>query len=1159
MKKNHIGDSYALFLTPNERIFKIMKLFFCFLVACISTAFAGEAYSQSAKVNVKVVQGHAKEVLKQIESQTDYLFVYNSDKINLNKKVSIDVTDETVSQILEQVFGESDVNYVMQGNNILLTKKSIQRKENFHNEVSQQNPKIEIKGTVVDANGDALIGASVVEKGTANGVITDIDGKFSLTISDNGMLEVSYIGYETKVISVGNQRTFTIALTEDVGALDEVVVVGYAVQKKVNLSGAVSTVSTKQLENRPVTNVGQALQGTVANLNVTIGSGQATDSPSFNIRGTTSLNGGEPLIVIDGVISSAWVLNNMTPNDIASISVLKDASSCAIYGSRAAFGVILVTTKTGQSEKLTVSYNNNFSMRSNTQMPDIISDPYEVAQWRNYMSYPWYNLYTEEQLAYAKKVSEDPSVSPYFLNPDGTYTYFGSTDWVNEGYKDAAFSMSHTIDVSGKTDKINYYLSAGYNFTDGMIKYGTDKFKRYNLRSKLDFKITDNWTVSNNTTLTIKDYDAPDGLGKSYYWEINRTSPLEMPWNPDGTWTEAGAALFGNFDSGGRSKEKGDHLSTQFTTRWDIIKNVLFVNGNFSYTTDKNRNSWHYLPVDYYDGPDRAPFYINEISGAGGNSSFSKNITFDAYATFTKTFKEKHSITAIAGFNQEEYRYENTSYSRKGLISSSLPTLNLATGDMNMGESVSTLALRGVYGRLNYTFEDKYIVEFNGRYDGTSRFPTDSRFVFSPSGSAAWVLSKEKFFQPLTKVISFVKLRYSYGVLGNQDLESNYYPYVAGMGSGKASQIIDGKQPVYVSAPGLVSGDLTWEKVSTSNFGLDMNFFNNRLSFSGDVYVRRTKDMLTAGKTLPNVLGTSVPLANAADLKTKGWEITVNWKDQFQLIGKPFAYQLGFNLADSRAYITKFDNPTGDLSKYYVGCEIGEIWGYTTLGFFTSDEDIKNHADQSKLTSYPGTRPLEAGDLKFADLNGDGEVYRGAYTLDDHGDLTIIGNSRKRYTFGFTAAGDWNGIDFSLFVQGVGKRNYNPSGDLYFWGIYAQPWANTTKGNYYDHWTEENPNAFFPRPKAYVAEQSSKEAGLTQTRYLQDASYMRLKNLTIGYSLPASWIHKVGLSRVRVYFSGDNIFELSGLYKYYKVDPEGLGGQEYPLQRSYSMGINVTF
>lgn len=396
-------------------------------------------------------------------------------------------------------------------------------------------------GIVKDVNGEPVIGASVVVKGTSNGIITGLDGDFSLpNVKKGDVIEISFVGYSTHTV-VWNGQPLNITLKEDTEVLDEVVVVGYGVQKKVNLSGSVSTVATKQIENRPVVNVGQALQGTVANLNITVGSGQATDNPSFNIRGVTSLNDSSPLVVIDGVISDTSTLNNINPNDIGSISVLKDAASCAIYGSRAAYGVILVTTKTGTSEKLTINYNNNFSLRQNTQKQNIISDPYLVAQTRNIMSTPWYNLYNEEQLAYAKKVSEDPSLSPYFLNQDGSYSYFGHTDWVDEAYKNAGFSTTHSVDISGKTDKVNYFLSAGYNFTDGMIKYGTDKFNRYTVRSKIDFKLTDFWSISNNTQVIFTDYDKPTSLGGDYYWGINRLNPMDVPCNPDGSWTSSGA------------------------------------------------------------------------------------------------------------------------------------------------------------------------------------------------------------------------------------------------------------------------------------------------------------------------------------------------------------------------------------------------------------------------------------------------------------------------------------------------------------------------------------------------------------------------------------------------------------------------------------------
>ena len=793
-----------------------------------------------------------------------------------------------------------------------------------------------VTGVVTDQYGP-VTGANVVVKGTTRGTITDIDGKFSIdNVPSGAILQVSYIGYMEQEIKVGNQTNLNIQLKEDSQSLDELVVVGYGVQKKADLSGAVATVPTEVLMDRPVVNVGQALQGSVANMNVTIGSGQATDSPSFNIRGTTSLNGGDPLVVIDGVVSSAEELNRMNPTDIGSISVLKDAASSAIYGSRAAFGVILVTTKTAGQEKLTINYNNNFAMRKLSSMADVITDPYLVAQTRNTMSYPWYNLYNADQLAYAKKVSEDPSTSPYYLNPDGTYTYFGNTDWFSEAYKNLGFSTNHTVDISGKTDRLNYYFSANYNFQDGMVKYGTDKYNKYNLRSKLDFKLADWWTVGNNTSYVISDYNSPNYLGSSYYWEVNRCNPMDAIKNPDGTWTKSGASVFGRLEDGGRWYQQKTTFNTQFTTKIDIIKDVLFVNGSFNYSVQKNNEEGYSLPIEYYDGPDRPALALDEISQAYMNNTNARTLTFDAYVTFHKVFNDKHDFSAMIGYNQEDWRSNYSSSSRKELITSSLPSQGLATGDMNVGQSIGTMSLRSGFGRLNYTFDNKYIVAFNGRYDGTSRFPHDSRYVFNPSGSVAWVMSQENFFEPARDIVNFLKFRFSYGSLGNQDLKDNYYAYLATMGSGKISQILNGKQPVYVGAPGLVSADLTWETVTTADWGMDINFLENRLTATVDGYIRRTKNMLTAGAQLPNVLGTGVPLENAADLKTTGWDLTITWRDQFKLAGKPFNYNASFNIGDSRAWITKFSNETGTLDDYYEGWEMGSIWGLVTEGFFTS-------------------------------------------------------------------------------------------------------------------------------------------------------------------------------------------------------------------------------
>lgn len=1112
----------------------------------VGLLLAGTLQLNAQKVSFPSETLSLEKALEKIESVSKYKVAYNESKIDVNRQVTLNFKNKDVLEIVSELLKGTGFAYKLKGEYIIITPvedKTTQKKKTA-------------TGVVRDQKGEPVIGATILEKGTDRGVITDWEGRYTLDVSENATLMIKYIGYKPQEI-YADATAQEVLLQEDTQVLDEVVVVGYGVQKKVNLSGSVSTVDTKALDNRPVINIGQALQGAVANMNVTLGSGNADDSPKFNIRGTTSLNGGAPLVVIDGIVSNNDILNRMNPTDIEAISILKDAASSAIYGSRAAYGVILVTTKTGKDDKLTVNYNNNFVVRTLTPMPEVITDPYDFATTRNVMGYPFYNLYNEEQLAYAKKRSEDPSIPSYFLNPDGTYSYFGNTDWISEAYKESGFSTAHAIDVSGKTKLLNYYFSGNYNFQDGMLNYGNDQYNRYNLRAKLDFNVTDWWKLGTNISFITSDYDYSRYMTTAYR-EVNRTSSSEIPTNPDGTWTKDGGSVLGRLQDGGRNKKLQTDMNVQFSTKIDVIKNIFSINANFSYSLNKTKNNGYVLPVTYYTGPGLQPKYHDEVSSASGFNTDVKHILYDIYGTFGKTFAKKHSISATAGFNQEEYRSDKMSMSKSELISNSLPTVNLATGKMSTQQEIQTWALRGAFARFNYTYADKYIIEFNGRYDGTSRFPKNDRFVFNPSGSLAWIISKEKFFEPLHEVISFMKVRGSYGTLGNQDVDT--YAYLASMSSGTSSFILDGKQPVYVSAPGLVSSSLTWEKVTTTNFGVDINFFDNRLVVSGDVYRRDTKDMLTKGATLPLVLGATMPKENAADLKTKGWDVTISWKDQKQVAGKPLRYSASFNLADSRSFITKFANEANRLGENYVGKELGEIWGLNTLGFFTSDEDIKNHADQSQVTSYPGTRPLAAGDLKFEDLNKDGKIDKGDWTLSSHGDYRVIGNTTARYTFGLSLGADWNGIDVSLLAQGVGKKDYMPgTGDLFFWGIYAQPWTNVMVGNFYDRWTEETPNGYFPRFKSYVAETSGQECGVAQTRYLQNAAYVRLKNLTVGYTFPQLLTNKLGINRVRAFFSGDNLFEITGLYKHYKVDPEGLGGGIYPFQRSYSFGLNVSF
>ncbi|MHA7109148.1 TonB-dependent receptor [Sunxiuqinia elliptica] len=1123
-----------------------MRITLIMLCIFVGQTFAIDSYSQNSRLSLEMNNVSIKDILNEIENQTDYFFMYEASKVDVNKKAQISVNNRTIEETLEQLFAGSDVIYIINNRQIALSTG--------HEYIVAQQFKT-ISGSVIDDSGLPLPGVTVLVKGTTKGTVTDADGNYSLSnVSSETILVFSFVGMRSQEIKVGTQSVMNVRLEADISELDEVVAIGYGVKKKANLTGAIATTDSETLENRPVSNIGQALQGVIGNLQIINSSGQASATPNFNIRGTTSLNGGEPLILVDDIPTSPGDFSKMNPLDVENITVLKDAASAAIYGSRASFGVILVTTKSGKSGKLKVNVGMNYSINEITRLPELYTDPRTVMEYKHTMAYPWYNLYTEEQLNYADRLKEDPTMPSYLVNQDGTYTFYHQTNWFKEVYKDFGDAQTYNFDISGGADKTTYYLSGEYNQQNGMLKYGNDVQNRYNFRSKVSHKVFPWLQIKNNFSMSSFDYEQPSTLGWDIYHSVNRQPSLIPPFTPGGDLTQAGANTIGKLRDGGRHKNVAFMFNNAFSGQLDLIKDIWTVKSDFIFKRYSSNTHAYYLPIKFKDGPDRPYRYIstNQVSSAREANYYNKQLVFNVYSEFKKTFNDVHDFGLMVGFNQEEYTSNSQSASRKELISSSLPTLELATGDMNVGHSIGEYATRGAFYRLSYVFDDKYLLELNGRYDGSSRFPKDDRFVFTPSVSLGWVMSQENFWGSLGDVVNFFKLRGSYGTLGNQN--TGYYSYIATMGSGRIGQILDGEKPVGVSAPGLVSGSLTWETVTTINGGVDMNLFDNHFTSSFDIYRRDTEDMLTAGEVLPSVLGTSVPRENAADLKTTGWELQMQWKDQFALGSDNLNYTIAFTLSDYKAVITKFENPTNYLSSKYVGEELGSIWGLETLGFFESEEDIASHADQSLVTSYPGTRPLGPGDLKFADRNGDGKIDWGKWTLDDHGDYFVIGNTTPRYQYGFNLGADWNGFDLRMFLQGVGKRDIYPN-NHYFMGVFAQPWANLTKKNL-DHWTEDTPNAYFPRLKSYIAE-GGKELAIAQTKYLQSAAYMRVKNITIGYTLPSILTQKVNMSRVRVYFSGDNLFEFTKMDK--NLDPEGFNGLLYPFQRYYSLGLNVSF
>lgn len=1147
MKKNNLCLILRHLLILIEKIPNAMKLTFLFLVISLLT-FTAEASAQRVSISLNNVK--VEKILSTITKQTGLSVAYSKQIVNLDRRMSIQVEDADVAQVLEKLVADTNLSYEIRNNKIFLFEK-----QTVASTPAVMQQKKRISGIVTELNGEPIIGANIVEKGTTNGTVTDLNGVYALQINTNATLIVSYIGYNTQEIKTGSNSTINIKLSEDSQSLEEVVIVGYGTQKKINLAGAVETVNTKSLADRATNNIGMALQGLVPNLNITTSGGAADDVPNFNIRGVASINeGGNPLILVDGVPASTEDFSRMNPSDIENISILKDASSAAIYGARAAFGVILATTKKGDGDKLTVNFNNDISIRSLTRLPQIVYDPYIQASYKKEMGKPWYDLYTDEELKYAQKRRDDPSLPDAIINSinPNSYTYLANTNWYDEIFDKTGLTHKHNLSISGANKKVSYYLGADFYQEKGLLKLNKDVYDRYNARSRVEYKPTSWLTVGNNTALTYFTYNKPTNFDDWLFEAVIHTDALSPVYNPDGSYTSDGATLVGALKEGGESKLSHSTVSTQFSANVELIKKIWNIKTDFTAIfTNEKLNEWKSdKAIPYRTGPNEVDYYLGWTNYAYVRD-FKKNYTlFNLYTDFNKTFGE-HTVSAVAGFSQEYETYEYFKGQRNDLITDSYPTLELATGEMTLNQTRNSLALRSAFYRLNYIWKDRYIFETNGRYDGTSRFPKNSRFGFFPSVSGAWIVSQEPFFAPAHTWFSHLKMRMSYGSLGNQNV-SGYYPYLATMSAKKVDYLLNGDKPMGVYSPDLVSAGLTWEKVYTINAGIDANFLNNRLAITADVYRRDTKDMLTVGKTLPNVLGTSEPDINAANLKTRGWELSVTWRDQFNLKGKPFNYSVRGMLYDSRSFITKFDNPTGYLDDYYVGCELGEIWGLETLGFFKDQEDIDNSPSQWDVTSYPGDRPIEPGDLKYKDQNGDDKIDKGSWTLDDPGDYKVIGNTSPRYNYSMDLSASWNGFDLRMLFTGVGKRDFYFNNYKMF-GIYVGPWGNVMQNNL-DHWTPENTDAYFPRLKSYLA-WGEGDLSENQTRYLQNAAFFRMKNLTFGYTIPTHLTAPLGVSKVRFYFSGENLFEFTKLCK--SFDPEVISASAHPFQRTYSFGLNI--
>ena len=1034
---------------------------------------------------------------------------------------------------------------------------------------------LQVTGVVNEDSGQPLPGVNVVEKGTNNGTTTDASGRFSLNVqNENSVLLFSFIGYATQEVAVGNKTTFNVNLAPDVQALQEVVVVGYGTQEKVNLTGAVGVTSGEALKNRPIANVGEGLQGMVPNLNVNIRNGDPTAPIEFNIRGYESINGGQPLVLVDNVPMD---LNRVNPNDIESISVLKDASAAAVYGARAAFGVILVTTKKGKGDKVNISFGSEYTLAKPIFLIDPVTDPHAYVQARMVANLRTNGTpgFDQDMIDGTKRYSDDPTFENAWGVYNGSLRFYGYNNYVDQVITDFAPQQKYDMSISGASEKSSFYVSFGHLNKDGYLKNKekNENFKRYNVLVKGDFKINDWFSADSRALVTTEVSDKPH----FYNWDVNintsaRVNPTEAITFPDLPYylTPGDRADFEKYigmhfssvnflpylEQGGRETwTRNDIVLTQGATLSPV--KGLNIRGEFS-ANFRNR--------DFQDAASKVDVIENKVlSNLIVGNGFSapdwiqnqadndRYFVFNTYADYTIDNDNAHFFKAMVGFNQEWGRFQWIRSQAYGLITPSIPDINATIGNQETAGGKQHTALRGVFYRLNYIFNDRYLIEANGRYDGTSRFPEDDRFGFFPSFSVGWRISNESFMAGSENWLDNLKLRASYGELGNQLLfQPNgttpiYYPYITTMASGQSPYMMaSGQRSPYVSPEGLVSPTLTWETVATKNIGLDFAVLNNKLDVSFDIYSRDTKDML-ADVEYPDILGTSAPKQNSADLRTTGWELAATWQNR---INEDWNYSVTLALSDNKAVITRYDNPTGSLNEYYVGQVIGERWGFETQGIFQTADEVAEAASQSQLGAN-----WRAGDIRYADLNGDGVINRGDNTLENPGDQKIIGIEAPRGNFGVNSNIGWRNFSLNIFFQGVLKYDYwPPNGN---WQAFY-PYNAGHVENYYitDTWSETNRDAYFPHPHISTNDKKNVQP---QSRYVQNGAYVRLKNVTLAYNLPSALMSKVGLATAQIYFAGMNVWEYTKMRK--PLDPEVRPTltQEYYKQRSYAVGLRVGF
>ncbi len=1119
-----------------------------------------------------------------------------------------------------------------------------------------------IEGTVMDENNEPVIGASIVQKGVANNAVaTDAFGNFKIRIPVGAQLEVSYVGYKTTVVRAAQGMTVYLEPTSEM--LNEVVAIGYGSQKKANLTGAVATVDVaRTMDSRPVQDVTRALQGAVPGLTITAANGDFSSEATMRIRGVGTLSNGQtsnPLIVVDGVPVDD--LSFVNPEDVAEISVLKDAASSAVYGTRAAFGVILVTTKEGTSkDRVSLKYTNNFAWNNATVLPSFARTTEDLtaglnSSVRDGSSNEIFGMYYTDILPFAQKWEaqnapydsyrelhpyvDENNVGDYYIMPNGQWLRYAEWDVAKTLFRSAP-AQKHNVSLEGTSGKTSYRLSFGYDSKEGLLRFNPEKMQRYMANASITTQIFSWLKAGARINFSDREYQSPSLFRNSYQYMWRWPSFFETyGWVAD---AEGNPMDFSNAAIGYRRQAHVDKTVTQQTRLqgWmqaEIIKG-LTLQADFTYAVRNQNSEAANTPFTMWNTWTAKAFTTtnpySQANTMAAQSNYKDDMwTTNIFATYAKSFNNAYNLKVMAGFTAEQEEYNYFYASRKGLTDYSKPNINLTNGTTyNTNGSNWKRATAGVFGRINFDYKGIYLLEFNGRYDGSSRFPANDQWAFFPSGSIGYRFSEEPYFKALKNVWSNGKIRASYGHIGNESVgQYRFLSTVAQVAASNVNWLTGSQKITEYGMPTLVSSSLTWERVVTTDVGVDLGFFNNSLNLGFDWYQRETRDMLAPAQELPSVLGVSAPYGNNGTLRTRGWELNVGWNHSF---GDWDIYING-NLSDARTKVVKWNNPSELIytynpgnSNYYEGQYFGDIWGLETDRYFTEDDFNADGsykqgiADQTGLES--GNFVYGPGDVKFVDQNGDGVINNGIEgmislngqyyvpgdpgydealknkdhkavavgSVNNHGDLKVIGNALPRYEYSFRVGGAWKGFDLDLFFQGVGKRNMWATGSTII------PYSQANIGLFDNQlsynslvldsdykWTGEyNIDQNNMYPLMYAGSSGTGTISnigrgcynfYPQSRYLINMAYLRLKNITFGYTLPAEITTKALIQKARIYFSADNLCFLYNGASKYALDPEinrssgsekagqdggnATYGRTVPMMRTFSFGIQVTF